>query len=205
MLRGSCQRPSVCQTKRMGSRKRDGVKHDPPRNGTCDFSRSFTPTTTHASGLLDASVRLFSFGHGSGIFEVRLMGRTLTVLSPPYVSGAVPRGRGAPGAGGPRARKGGRGAREVDPRDDPRGGAAAGDAGSENTPSVTGNEGRRARTEGRGMGRKVSLGEARVADWDCKFRTLGPSICRRVQSDLPPHSRGRPRQKRDCQSDHGAD
>jgi hypothetical protein len=86
------------------------------------------------------------------------MGRTLTVLSPPYVSGAVPRGRGAPGAGGPQARKGGRGAREDDPRDDPRGGAAAGDAGSENTPSVTGNEGRRARMEGEAWGGRFSWG-----------------------------------------------
>jgi hypothetical protein len=92
------------------------------------------------------------------------MGCTLTVLSPPYVNGAVPRGRGAPGAGGPRARKGGKAAREVDPRDDQRGRAAAGDAGGENTPSVTGNEGKRARTEGQAWG-QGSLGEARVADW----------------------------------------
>ena len=75
-----------------------------------------------------------------------------------------------------------------------------GDAGSEKTGSVTGNE-----DGGRGAGRKVSLGGAELPMWDCKFRTLGLSICRRVQSDHPPHSRGRPRQKRDRQSDHGAD
>lgn len=63
------------------------------------------------------------------------------------------------GAGGPRGQQAGRAAREGDRRVKTQGGTAAGDAGSEKTGSVTGNE-----DGGRGAGRKVSLGGARVAD-----------------------------------------
>ena len=94
--------------------------------------------------------------------------RAKLVLSPPYVSGAVPRGRGG-GSDGP---GGGRTPRAAGGEGSPRGRSEGRDAGrdgrgrrGQRKDGVRDRErGRTSEDGGRGAGRKVSLGGARVAD-----------------------------------------